>query len=128
MCLPAVDRPVQPHAAAPDQATGRTPREIGTRWRRLPVGRQALLALAHLRCGDTYAQLATGFEIGIATVYTATPDSDAVARRSDLLWELAACATAAIAEVASNAAGLREVRAQPVRASVVAPGHSPDRA
>ncbi|MFI0226457.1 transposase family protein [Streptomyces lydicus] len=44
-------------------------REIGTRWRRLPVGRQALLALAHLRCGDTYAQLATGFRIGTATAY-----------------------------------------------------------
>ncbi|MGP9018934.1 transposase family protein [Streptomyces sp. BR1] len=43
--------------------------EIGTRWRRLPAGRQALLALAHLRCGDTYAQLAAGFHIGIATVY-----------------------------------------------------------
>jgi hypothetical protein len=44
-------------------------REIGTRWRRLPAGRQALLALARLRCGDTYAQLAAGFGIGIATVY-----------------------------------------------------------
>ncbi|CAM5605422.1 hypothetical protein Sdia_35950 [Streptomyces diastaticus subsp. diastaticus] len=44
-------------------------REIGTRWRRLPVGRQALLALAHLRCGDTYARLAAGFGIGVATVY-----------------------------------------------------------
>lgn len=44
-------------------------RNIGTRWRRLPVARQALLALAHLRCGDTYAQLAAGFGIGIATVY-----------------------------------------------------------
>ena len=44
-------------------------REIGTRWRRLPTGRQALLALAHLRCGDTYAQLAAGFGIGIATVF-----------------------------------------------------------
>lgn len=44
-------------------------REIGTRWRRLPASRQALLALAHLRCGDTYAQLAAGFGIGIATVY-----------------------------------------------------------
>lgn len=44
-------------------------REIGTRWRRLPVSRQALLALAHLRCGDTYTQLAAGFGIGIATVY-----------------------------------------------------------
>ncbi|MFI1370288.1 transposase family protein [Streptomyces griseochromogenes] len=43
--------------------------EIGTRWRRLTAGRQALLALAHLRCGDTYAQLAAGFGIGIATVY-----------------------------------------------------------
>ncbi|MGA5065262.1 transposase family protein [Streptomyces exfoliatus] len=42
--------------------------EIGTRWRRLTAGRQALLALAHLRCGDTYAQLAAGFGIGIATV------------------------------------------------------------
>ncbi|MGW7141900.1 transposase family protein [Streptomyces xanthophaeus] len=44
-------------------------RKIGTRWRRLPAGRQALLALAHLRCGDTYAQLATGFGIGVATLY-----------------------------------------------------------
>lgn len=44
-------------------------KKLGTRWRRLPVGRQALLALAHLRCGDTYAQLAAGFGIGIATVF-----------------------------------------------------------
>ncbi len=44
-------------------------RRIGTRWRRLTCRRQALLALAHLRCGDTYAQLAAGFNIGIATVY-----------------------------------------------------------
>jgi hypothetical protein len=44
-------------------------KEIGTRWRRLSAARQALLALAHLRCGDTYAQLAAGFGIGIATVY-----------------------------------------------------------
>ncbi|MGW1203152.1 transposase family protein [Streptomyces cyaneofuscatus] len=44
-------------------------REFGTRWRRLPAARQALLDLAHLRCGDTYAQLAAGFGIGIATVF-----------------------------------------------------------
>ncbi|WP_328923304.1 transposase family protein [Streptomyces sp. NBC_00190] len=44
-------------------------REIGTRWRRLPAGRQALLALAYLRCGDTYAELAAGFGTGIATAY-----------------------------------------------------------
>jgi len=43
-------------------------RDQGTRWRRLPVGRQALLVLAHLRCGDTYATLAAGFGVGIATV------------------------------------------------------------
>ncbi|WP_372412137.1 transposase family protein [Streptomyces luteireticuli] len=43
-------------------------RETGTRWRRLSAGRQALVVLAHLRCGDTYARLAAGFAIGIATV------------------------------------------------------------
>lgn len=30
---------------------------------------EALLALAYLRCGDTYARLVAGFGIGIATVY-----------------------------------------------------------
>ncbi|GHF33403.1 IS5/IS1182 family transposase [Streptomyces griseoluteus] len=42
--------------------------ERKTRWRRLTTDRQALLILAHLRCGHTYAQLAAGFGIGIATV------------------------------------------------------------
>ncbi|MFF7704543.1 IS5 family transposase [Streptomyces lydicus] len=40
-------------------------RTLGTRWRRLNAGRQALLALAHLR----YAQLAAGFGIGTTTAY-----------------------------------------------------------
>jgi hypothetical protein len=44
-------------------------RRIGSRWRRLTCGRQALLVLAHLRCGDTYAGLAAGFRIGIAPAY-----------------------------------------------------------
>lgn len=44
-------------------------RERGTRWRPLPADRQALLVLAHFRCGHTYAQLATGFGVGIRTVY-----------------------------------------------------------
>lgn len=44
-------------------------RELGTRWRRLPEHRQALLVLAHLRCGHTYAQLAAGFGIGLTSVY-----------------------------------------------------------
>ena len=44
-------------------------RLIGSRWRKLPVGRQALLVLAHLRCGDTYARLAAGFGVGVSTVW-----------------------------------------------------------
>jgi hypothetical protein len=36
-------------------------------WRRLNPGQQALLVLAHLRNGDTYARLAGGFAIGITT-------------------------------------------------------------
>jgi len=40
-----------------------------SRWRRLDPGRQALLALAHLRNGDTYTRLAWGFEISISTAW-----------------------------------------------------------
>ncbi|WP_030223503.1 IS5 family transposase [Streptomyces bikiniensis] len=43
--------------------------ERGTRWRRLTCGRQALLTLAHLRCGHTYAQLSAGFGVSVATAY-----------------------------------------------------------
>src|SRR5256714_12717884 len=44
-------------------------REVGSRWRRLDPGRQALLVLAHLRNGDTYGRLAGGVWIGVATPY-----------------------------------------------------------
>ncbi|MGW0565411.1 transposase family protein [Streptomyces sp. NPDC003016] len=44
-------------------------RKIGTRWRRITPSRQTLLVLTHLRCGNTYVQLAAAFGIGIATVY-----------------------------------------------------------
>jgi hypothetical protein len=40
-----------------------------SRWRRLDPGRQALLALAHLRDGDTLTRLAAGFEIGVTTAW-----------------------------------------------------------
>jgi hypothetical protein len=40
-----------------------------TRWRKLTVGRQALLVVAYLRKGETYTDLAGGFEIGTSTVY-----------------------------------------------------------
>ncbi|MFF0505174.1 transposase family protein, partial [Streptomyces fimicarius] len=63
-------------------------REIGSRWRRLTTGRQALLVLAHLRCGDTYAQLAAGFDIGIATVYRYVREAiDVLAARAPSLAE-----------------------------------------
>jgi hypothetical protein len=42
---------------------------VGTRWRRLTVGEQALLAVAHLRKGETYADLAAGFAIGTTTAF-----------------------------------------------------------
>ena len=51
------------------QLLRRRRREIGSRWRRLSVGRQALLTLAHLRMGHTYAQLAAGFGVGTTTAY-----------------------------------------------------------
>ncbi|GAA0904567.1 transposase family protein [Virgisporangium aurantiacum] len=44
-------------------------KELRSRWRRLTTSRQALLALAHLRNGDTPAQLAAGFEIGSTTAW-----------------------------------------------------------
>ncbi|WP_055594369.1 IS5/IS1182 family transposase [Streptomyces hirsutus] len=44
-------------------------RAIGSRWRRLSAGRQALLTLARLRVGHTYAQLAAGFGVGTTTAY-----------------------------------------------------------
>jgi hypothetical protein len=40
-----------------------------SRWRRLDAGRQALLALAHLRNGDTYTRLAAGFVVGVSTAW-----------------------------------------------------------
>ena len=40
-----------------------------SRWRKLTAGRQALLVVAYLRKGETYADLACGFEIGTSTVY-----------------------------------------------------------
>jgi hypothetical protein len=39
------------------------------RWRRLPAQQQALMALAHLRNGDTLTRLAAGFEVSVATVW-----------------------------------------------------------
>ena len=42
---------------------------IGSLWRKLNPGRQALLVLAYLRKGETFTELAAGFGIGTATAW-----------------------------------------------------------
>jgi hypothetical protein len=44
-------------------------RAIGSRWRKLSPGQEALLVLAYLRKGETFAELAAGFGIGRATAW-----------------------------------------------------------
>jgi DDE superfamily endonuclease/Helix-turn-helix of DDE superfamily endonuclease len=44
-------------------------RQIGSCWRKLAPGRQALLVLAYLRKGETFAELAAGCGIGTATAW-----------------------------------------------------------
>jgi DDE superfamily endonuclease/Helix-turn-helix of DDE superfamily endonuclease len=44
-------------------------RKIGSCWRKLTPGRQALLVLAYLRKGETFADLAAGFGVGTATAW-----------------------------------------------------------
>ncbi|MER7967215.1 IS5 family transposase [Streptomyces ardesiacus] len=72
-------------------------RRRGTRWRRLSAGRQALLALAHLRCGHTYAQLAAGFGVGTTTAYRY------IAEAVDVLAALAPDLAAAVKTAARKA-------------------------
>src|SRR6266576_487224 len=42
---------------------------IGSRWRKLNPGQQALLVLAYLRKGETFAGLAAGFGVGTTTAW-----------------------------------------------------------
>ena len=42
---------------------------IGSRWRKLNPGQQALLVLAYLRKGETFAELAAGFAVGVTTAW-----------------------------------------------------------
>jgi hypothetical protein len=42
---------------------------IGSCWRKLNPGQQALLVLAHLRKGETFAELAAGFAVGVTTAW-----------------------------------------------------------
>jgi DDE superfamily endonuclease/Helix-turn-helix of DDE superfamily endonuclease len=42
---------------------------IGSPWRKLNPGQQALLVLAYLRKGDTFAEIAAGFDVGTTTAW-----------------------------------------------------------
>jgi hypothetical protein len=42
---------------------------IGSLWRKLNPGQQALLVLAYLRKGETFADLAAGFQVGTTTAW-----------------------------------------------------------
>jgi hypothetical protein len=44
-------------------------KKIGSLWRLLAPGRQALLVLAYLRKGDTFAELGAGFEVSDTTAW-----------------------------------------------------------
>ena len=48
-------------------------RQIGSPWRKLSAGQQALLALAYLRKGETFAELAAGFGVGTAPPGATSP-------------------------------------------------------
>ena len=42
---------------------------IGSRWRKLNPGQEALLVLAYLRKDETFAELAAGFAVGRTTAW-----------------------------------------------------------
>ena len=79
-----------------------------TRWRKLTPGRQALLVVAYLRKGETYADLACGFSIGTSTVYryvreaimllatmapTLTDAIEVARRKAFVIWTAPCCAS-----------------------------------
>ena len=44
-------------------------KDIGSRWRKLNPGQQALLVLAYLKKDETYAEVAAGFGVGTTTAW-----------------------------------------------------------
>jgi DDE superfamily endonuclease len=66
--------------------------KIGSCWRKLNPGRQALLVLVHLRKGETFAGLAAGFAVGTATAWRYARETTALlaARAPKLRGALAA--------------------------------------
>ena len=53
---------------------------IGSRWRKLNPGQEALLVLAYLRKGETFDELAAGFGVGRTTAWRYVNESRRTAR------------------------------------------------
>ena len=71
-------------------------KQIGSPWRRLNPGQQALLVLAYMRKGETFAELAAGSGIGTATAWRyVTETAGLLAARSPRLRTALAGARAA---------------------------------
>src|SRR5262250_2859562 len=70
--------------------------KIGSCWRKLKAGRQALLVLVHLRKGEGFAERAAGFAVGTATAWRYVRETVALlaARAPKLPAALAAARTA----------------------------------
>jgi Helix-turn-helix of DDE superfamily endonuclease len=59
----------------------------GSPWRKLSPGQQALLVLACLRKGETFALLAAGFEVGTTTAWRYVNETvDLLAARDKASW------------------------------------------
>jgi hypothetical protein len=68
-------------------------KRIGSPWRKLNAGQQALLVLAYLRKGETFAELAAGFGVGTATAWRYVTETVALlAARSPKLRQALAAA------------------------------------
>jgi hypothetical protein len=64
----------------------------GSRWRKLNPGKQALLVLAYLRKGETFAELAAGFGVGTTTAWRYAAPVTVELQRGDLVNGIAAAA------------------------------------
>ena len=53
-------------------------KSIGSRWRKLNPGQQAMLVLVYLRKGETFAELAAGFGVGLATAWRYVEETTAL--------------------------------------------------
>jgi hypothetical protein len=53
-------------------------KSIGSPWRKLNPGQQAMLVLACLRKGETFAELAAGFGVGLATAWRYVEETTAL--------------------------------------------------